>query len=242
MLEKQSFQSFKIASKYPQNSFGIIFVNVLEKCRRYIFQFYQTIHQHIGEAEAIGENGKCSNPYLVPSLDRTVCSLPGRIDVARHYFIYGGVEGLKESYEDLSNRLQSFGRYIFNISEYPAVQSLFASDSFQKYAKSICPKTKQFLDPFQFNFIIQVCCIMYIYTGICPYSNGIWCDFQIPGQTVALHLDAPYFWGASRFQYPQWLLVVMVFSGLFRDRFVDQIQVSKLCVHFTCTCIHTLSI
>lgn len=37
-------------------------------------------------------------------------------------------------------------------------------------------------DPFQFNFILSV-----------------------PGQTVALHLDAPYFLGATRFQVPQWL-------------------------------------
>jgi hypothetical protein len=58
------------------------------------------------------------------------------------------------------------------------------------------------LDPFQFNFIIQ-----------------------IPGQTVALHLDTPYFWGASRFQLPQWLLVAMVFSNLFADRFIDQVQI-----------------
>ena len=35
---------------------------------------------------------------------------------------------------------------------------------------------------FQFNFILSV-----------------------PGQTVALHLDSPYFLGATRFQVPQWL-------------------------------------
>jgi hypothetical protein len=47
----------------------------------------------------------------------------------------------------------------------------------------------------------------------------------VPGQTVAMHLDAPYFWGASRVSVPQWLLVSMVFSGLFQDKFVDQVQV-----------------
>jgi hypothetical protein len=40
-----------------------------------------------------------------------------------------------------------------------------------------------------------------------------------------MHLDAPYFWGASRVSVPQWLLVSMVFSGLFQDKFVDQVQV-----------------
>lgn len=42
---------------------------------------------------------------------------------------------------------------------------------------------------------------------------------------VAVHLDAPYFWGASRFHFPQWLLVCMVFSDLFYDKFVHQVQV-----------------
>ena len=40
-----------------------------------------------------------------------------------------------------------------------------------------------------------------------------------------MHLDAPYFWGATRFQFPQWLLVVMKFSGLFEEEFIDQVQV-----------------
>lgn len=38
-------------------------------------------------------------------------------------------------------------------------------------------------------------------------------------------MDGAYFWGATRFQYPQWLLAAMVFSGRFRERFVDQVQV-----------------
>ena len=47
----------------------------------------------------------------------------------------------------------------------------------------------------------------------------------MPGQTVAAHLDGVYFWGATRYQYPQWLLAAMAGSGLFSDRFVDQVQV-----------------
>jgi hypothetical protein len=91
---------------------------------------------------------------------------------------------------------------MFDLKEYPSVERLFTSPDFQAAAKRVCPKDKQYLDPFQFNFIIQV-----------------------PGQTVALHVDGVYFWGATRFQIPQWLLAVMKFSGLFEDRFVDQIQV-----------------
>jgi hypothetical protein len=100
--------------------------------------------------------------------------------------------------------VSSFGRYTFvqDIDKYPAVKTLFQSSLFQDAAKQVCPSDKTYLDTFQFNFIIQV-----------------------PGQTVALHLDAPYFWGATRFDFPQWLLVAMVFSNLFPDKFVDQIQV-----------------
>ena len=49
-----------------------------------------------------------------------------------------------------------------------------------------------------------------------------------------MHLDAPYFWGASRVSVPQWLLVSMVFSGLFQDKFVDQVQVVPLPPAFGC--------
>jgi len=84
----------------------------------------------------------------------------------------------------------------------PIVRELFHQPEFELMAKQICPLGKQHLDGFQFNFIIQ-----------------------IPGQTVASHIDAPYFWGASRKQFPQWLLAVMVFSGLFEESFIDQVQI-----------------
>ena len=154
------------------------------------------------QAEPIGEDGLCEHPFLTPDNAKEKCVLPGRVDIGKHFVMTGGVNGLKEDYETMVSRLQSFGRYMFNPSDYPAVADLFESEVFQDAAKSVCPADKQVLDPFQFNFIIQV-----------------------PGQTVALHLDAPYFWGASRFHYPQWLLAAMVFSGKFEDRFIDQLQV-----------------
>jgi len=40
-----------------------------------------------------------------------------------------------------------------------------------------------------------------------------------------LDIDAVYFLGADRFTLPQWLLAAMKFSGLFEDRFVDQVQI-----------------
>jgi len=41
----------------------------------------------------------------------------------------------------------------------------------------------------------------------------------------ATHLDGVYFWGATRFQFPQWLLAAMKFSGMWEKEFVDQVQV-----------------
>lgn len=103
------------------------------------------------------------------------------------------------------SRVSSFGRYMFEkVDQYPMVVKLFQQDKFQNAAKSICPAEKQFLDPFQFNFIMQV-----------------------PGQTVATHIDGAYFWGATRKEVPQWLLACMAFSGLFKDKFVDQVQISR---------------
>jgi len=161
---------------------------------------YTTKHEHIGEAQDL-VNGVCEHPFLIPNGDRTKCILPGRVDVARHFVMHGGVPGLKEWYEDLISRVQSFGSYHFDPNENELIQELFASENFNKAAKDICPKNKQVLDSFQYNYILQ-----------------------IPGQSVALHLDAVYFWGASRFQFPQWLLAAMSFSGMWKDRYIDQIQ------------------
>mmetsp|Transcript_8743 Transcript_8743/g.14188 ORF Transcript_8743/g.14188 Transcript_8743/m.14188 type:complete len:337 (-) Transcript_8743:289-1299(-) len=100
------------------------------------------------------------------------------------------------------SRLLSFGTYQFDLGAYSLTSKLFTDDKFVTLAKKVCPSDKQHLDPFQFNFIIQV-----------------------PGQTVATHVDGVYFWGATRFQFPQWLLAAMKFSNLFRESFIDQVQV-----------------
>eukprot|EP01033_Poteriospumella_lacustris_P002562 gene2562-1860_t len=125
-------------------------------------------------------------------------------DIGKHYILTGGLDGVKEKVNDGIDRVSSFGRYTFisDIDKFPSVKNLFTSEKFQSAAKRVCPKNDSYLDTFQFNYIMQV-----------------------PGQTVAMHLDSPYFWGASRFNFPQWLLVAMVFSNLFQDKFVDQIQV-----------------
>lgn len=165
-------------------------------------QFYKTRHEHIGEAMALTPNESCADPLFVPNSDRTLCVLPGRIDVGRHYILTGGFDGSREPFDWLVSRVQSFGRYMFDLAQYPEAAALFDDPRFIELARQVCPADKQHLDPFQFNFILQV-----------------------PGQTVAAHIDGAYFWGATRFQYPQWLLAAMVFSGRFAERFVDQVQV-----------------
>jgi hypothetical protein len=163
---------------------------------------FTVVHEHIGEAMPILPNGRCEHSLFVPSMTKKECVLPGRADVGKHFIMTGGVDGLKEDFDDMMSRVQSFARYIFDLNAYPEVKNLFESDDFQAAAKKICPRNQQHLDPFQFSFIIQ-----------------------LPGQTVAMHLDGPYFWGATRFDYPQWLLAAMVYSNLFMDKFVNQVQV-----------------
>ena len=168
--------------------------------------FYHTEHEHVGEAipAAVTEDGGvvCSNPFLVPSIDRTKCLMAGRIDIGKHLILTGGARGLREPYSKIISRVQSFGAYHFDLDAYPVVSDLFKEQKFVDTALKVCPKHKKHLDPFQFNFIIQV-----------------------PGQTVATHIDGVYFKGASRFQFPQWLLAAMRFSGMWEDQFVPQVQV-----------------
>jgi hypothetical protein len=165
-------------------------------------KFYETANEHVGEARPVNADGGCDHPYLIPNRNRTLCALAGRIDIGRHLILTGGARGLREKYEKIISRVQSFGAYHFDLSAYPVAEQLFQEDGFQNAAKRVCPSGKRHLDPFQFNFILQV-----------------------PGQTVSTHVDGVYFWGASRMQFPQWLLAAMKFSGLWEDVFVDQVQV-----------------
>ncbi len=164
---------------------------------------YAMTHEHIGEGldHPAAPDGTCSHAFLVPSADGSMCVLPGRIDVGRHYISTGGYEALREQHSQLINRVQSFIRYIFNPLEHPVTARLFADEAFLAAARSVCPAHKPVLDPFQTTLIAQV-----------------------PGQTVPAHLDGVWFHGASRFHVPQWLLAVMAFSGLFQDRLIEQVQ------------------
>ena len=121
-------------------------------------QGFKPLHEHIGEAEPINADGTCSHKFLFPNPDKTLCITPQRVDIGKHYVMTGGIDGFKETYLDLVDRVSSFGRYTFvaDIDKYPAVKELFSSSTFQQAAQQVCPAGQKHLDPFQFNFIINV--------------------------------------------------------------------------------------
>lgn len=168
---------------------------------------YKGAREHIGEAVPISSTGACDHSYLFPNHNKSLCILPQRVDVGRHFITYGGPDAIREKFDNMVARTSSFGKYFrFNTEDTDdlskLIHQLFYSDKFQHVAKRICPIESQVLDPFQYTFIVQ-----------------------IPGQTVPLHLDAPYFWGANRINVPQWLLAAMTFSNLFQEKFIHQVQV-----------------
>ena len=80
--------------------------------------------------------------------------LAGRIDVAKHYISTGGPGASRELYDvsisrlqvrtlmsllpllllRLTSLLQSFGRYMFNLTEYPQVVHKYPCCEFRKYS------------------------------------------------------------------------------------------------------------
>jgi hypothetical protein len=165
------------------------------------YDMYTAAVDHIGEAVPVNTDGSCPALFLMPNGDKTRCVFPGRSDVGRHYIKSGGTEGRKESFDLLASRVQPFQKLMFDWSQYGVANKLMADEKFTKLARDVCPKDKQLLDPFQFNIIAQV-----------------------PGQTVATHIDAPVFMYGTRQTAPQWLLAAMVFSGLFQEDYVNQVQ------------------
>lgn len=55
-----------------------------------------------------------------------------------------------------------------------------------------------------------------------PVNIGI--IMALPGQLVPVHIDTPLFWGRTRYNLPQWLLIAVEQSGLFKDIEIRQTQ------------------
>ena len=175
--------------------------------------------EHVGEAQPVDHDADgnvfCRHPMLVPNKNRTECVLAFRYDIGRHFLNTGGRTALKEGYERAIGRLLSFNRFILAQEDrdaflnIPELKALFESPGYLGGAADICDLgvPNPILDPFQLGIIVN-----------------------IAGQTVPIHLDAPYFGGkgvhgrADRFLFPAWLLVVMQMSGLFEEERVAQVQ------------------
>ena len=178
-----------------------------------------SLHEHIGEAVPPREDGSCPHAFLVPNRDRSLCSLANRIDVGLHYLKSGGPSGIKETQDALVARTLSFSKFFITnplgdnssmsgsakqqglaaLNSKP-LQALFSSEHYLRAAKSVCAGL-EVVDPFQLGVILQ-----------------------LPGQQLGVHLDVPWFFGANRFHFPQWVLVVMAESGLWKERAVRQVQ------------------
>jgi hypothetical protein len=169
---------------------------------------------HIGEACPPLPDGSCPHPYLIPRhvasddntthLHSVICALPDRIDVAHHHFKSGGVAGRKERFEAMIGRLLAFHKIQHaahqELEQTLAIESLFQSEKYISAAARVCPG-RPLLDRIQLGIIVLV-----------------------PGQEVAMHYDVPWFEGATRYDFPQWLLVVMERSQLFEDKLWPQVQ------------------
>jgi hypothetical protein len=173
-------------------------------------KFYKTKNKHIGEAISPGANGQCPIDYfdpmtwfLIPNqIDKSLCTLPLRFDVGQHFIMTGGPTGQKVQFEALVSQIFLFVHFIFeDVERYALPAQIMRSEKFIELGRSVCPSDKQYLDLFQMNFLIM-----------------------LPGQTLGYHIDVPIFWGATRFEYPPWLLAIMKFSALFEDHFVPQVQ------------------
>ena len=107
-------------------------------------------YEHLNDTRPINSDGSCSHPFLFPNSDKTLCILPERVDVGKHYILTGGVEGKKEFYQKMVDRVSSYGAFIIGneIEKFPDVIRLFNSPKFQSSAKRICPVDKSYLDPF----------------------------------------------------------------------------------------------
>ena len=164
---------------------------------------YTTLTDNVGEAVPYVKGQPCPR-YLIPNGNKTMCVFAGRIDVARHFIITGGASAMKERYETLVSRIFAFVRHIPVTEEgMPDLpKRLLTAAKFQELVTGVCPKDKQLVEPIQMTMLAQ-----------------------LPGQTVATHIDAPYFQRVSRYHYPVWLLSVMMWSGLFQKDFIDQVQI-----------------
>jgi len=163
-------------------------------------RLYETKYEDIGEGFPIPENGKCPHSYMVPSPDRTRCVFAARIDEGRATIIEGGINAHRETIAKRLSRVLSFVAFANDLEKDPIIGDIFNNEKLENAVEKICPENTV-LEPFWFVLLVQ-----------------------LPGQEITTHIDSVSYWGATRYNFPQWLLVIMKFSGLFEDHFVPNVQ------------------
>lgn len=161
--------------------------------------------EDIGEAIPIGADGSCRHaphPLFVPSHNGSHCRLRSNVDIVQKWLLTGGMQALKETPDWLLRRASSFASHGFDAARVPAVHDFFSSERFRAHARKACPRDRQLLDSWSVQFVVHV-----------------------PGQSQPVAIIAPYFFGATPERFPYWVLSAMSHSGVFRDKYIAQVQV-----------------
>jgi hypothetical protein len=117
--------------------------------------------------------------------------LPQRFDAAWNFVQTGGRFGRKEEPAVLAARTNYFREtYAYDGAATPGVEPFLNHAGLAEAARKV-----------------HDCAVV--------VPNIVYANLLVPGQELAVHTDVPEFRGANRKIYPQWLMVVMLHSGLF---------------------------
>jgi hypothetical protein len=117
--------------------------------------------------------------------------VPQRYDAAANFVRSGGRFGRREDTAVLASRTNYFrATYAYEKPETPGIEPFLHFEGFVDAARAIHGRPL-----------------------VVP--NIVYANLLLPGQELAVHTDVPEFRGANRKRYPQWLIVVMLHSGLF---------------------------
>jgi len=117
--------------------------------------------------------------------------LPQRWDAAWNFVKTGGRFGRKEEPAVLAARTNYFREtYAYDDDAIPGIEPFMNHPGLLEAARKV-------------------------HDAAVVVPNIVYANLLVPGQELAVHTDVPEFCGANRKIYPQWLMVVMLHSGLF---------------------------
>jgi hypothetical protein len=117
--------------------------------------------------------------------------LPQRWDAAINFVRTGGRFGRREDIGKLASRTNYFrATYAYDRPDTPGIEPFMFHERLMEAARALHGRPL-----------------------VVP--NIVYANLLVPGQELAVHTDVPEFRGANRKRYPQWLIVVMLHSGLF---------------------------